>query len=1478
MAVGLSSDSVRKYLPGDGSLCVGCVNSPKSVTVSGDCSSIPATEAELTKDGIFTRRLKVNVAYHSHHMNDIADIYRNSIQDLKMDEVVDARMISTVTGNLVTREDICNPEYWVQNMISPVLFSEAASKLIAGFSDIETSDMVNHFPAVHDIVEIGPHSALRGPIGDIIAAVIAPHDIGYHSLLVRGQSELYTLTKVIGALFCRGYSLNIDRYNRPSSNELVPTLVGLPEYPFNHSQRYWHESRLSKEGWRFRRAPLLDLLGSPVPDWNPREARWRRIMKTSQMPWIQDHVINGVAVYPASGMIVMAIEAIRQLAGSEGMPVGYSLKDVMFKKPMSIPAGEDGIETQLHLRSLNVPSDKVRTWCQFRVFSYGNENWTEHCSGNIRIDYDIARNEPHFVEEIMKHTSKCQDNYQRMATQCSRTVSSKFIYEHLNSCGFQYGPTFQALQEVAGCETTESVAHVRVFDGGNGSANVLQPHIIHPITLDAVAQLMLIALTRTGLQSIPTTVPTSVPNLWVSESGLNCSEATTIVASSTAKFTGRRKAESRTVVFDEQHQRVLLTMDIETTAVTTNTNPFQSSASSQLCYRFALKPDINLLSQRELSTLASVARPRRSSMSRFYAELEIAQQSLMKNAVAAIDNHCPTDLQPHHQLYIRWARTRICHTPSDLGGFRTLEDLYRSVESSGTQGKLFMTLGRVLEDALRGDVDPLQILFSEDDLLAARYYEYCNQDLLCNEPLIEILQFMAHKNPRLKVLEIGAGTGAATSIAIQALSDQEGGAMFTSYDYTDTSPSFFDAAEEKFGWCSKAMNFRVLDIDYAPSDQGYQSGMYDLIIAGGVLHATQDLQRTLIHVRSLLKPGGKLVLYEIVQNSRWIQFAFGLLPGWWQSTDDYRIEGPCVGVEKWDQLLKATGFTGVDVDIPDFEDPACHQFSIMLSTAVEPKPGTDSKITRNIVIVLAQDSPSQCQLAHSIYKEVKALGQPDCEILKLQQAVSYESSSKPLFLLLSDFGEPFLADIDATSFNQLQQFIARAHQILWVYPDLTNTSNPQSSMIEGFSRVLRSEFETLDLTLLALASYDTETLGVHCVIKVLREMSSNADYEPEYVVKDNLVHIRRLVEDHSLSRRMSTCGQHTTHQMKAFGDGPPLILDIATPGLLDSLEFIEDPDYKSPLGPLEIEIAVQATGINFRDCLTALGQIDGKVLGGECAGRVTAIGSAVITDLEIGDCVIGCEVNTFRTLTRCIPERVTKVPPGMSFAEAASIPITFVTAHYSFYHVARLQPGESVLIHLGAGATGQAAIQIAKHIRAVVYTTVGSEKKKQMLSEEYGIPADHIFYSRNTSFADAIRRKTEGRGVDVVLNSLAGESMYASWDCLAPFGRFVEIGKKDVLDRSQLPMFNFSRNTAFAVVDLSLILLERPSLARESLEEVLQMMKDGRLHVARPLTVYGVGEIGTAFRSLQSGQNMGKMVIELRSDDIVKVCGVAMLK
>ena len=399
MAVALSENDIISYFDKVSSQChdfnlyVACINSPKNITISGDLSQIHALKQILDGENIFCRKLQVNVAYHSPYMSEVAARYSMLLGDLQCGEIQydNCTMVSSVTGQTIVPDELRQGDYWVQNMVSTVRFFEALSKICSSSTQRTQKKLDGSHRTlivINDLLEIGPHSALQGPVRETLKSLSRSTDIGYNSALIRNRSAATTTLEAAGRLHCRGYPVNLASVNEPNlkPQQNCLALTELPEYPFDRSQRYWHDSRLSND-FRFRKHPHIDLLGTPSSDWNPLEARWRNIIRASEMPWIEDHLINGSLLYPAAGMVVMAIEAAKQLAEDRAI-IGYELKDVTFHSPLKVSTSPAGVETQLYLRPLRDAQDKINAWSEFRVCVCEDGNWAEACRGTIQIKYE----------------------------------------------------------------------------------------------------------------------------------------------------------------------------------------------------------------------------------------------------------------------------------------------------------------------------------------------------------------------------------------------------------------------------------------------------------------------------------------------------------------------------------------------------------------------------------------------------------------------------------------------------------------------------------------------------------------------------------------------------------------------------------------------------------------------------------------------------------------------------------------------------------------------------------------------------------------------------------------------------------------------------------------------------------------------------------------------------------------------------------
>jgi acyl transferase domain-containing protein len=302
LAVALSEHDVMPYIQAtsaefdDPQLTVGCINSPKSVTISGEGVQLDALKARLDRDKIFARRLKVNLAYHSSQMKEIASEYLAALGELEGSGLAHharPQMLSSITGDWIDPDEPCQASHWVRNMISPVRFSDGLATLCSASSEPQRVLDGSHRRKIKidHILELGPHSVLQGACKDILMEMNKVSSVKYLSLLVRNLSAVDTAFSAFGELYGAGYPIDISLLNK--DDHTCKALPDLPGYPFNHEKSYWHESRISKNH-RLREFARNDLLGLPDPNQNTLEGRWRNIIRVAEMPWVQDHKVRGI--------------------------------------------------------------------------------------------------------------------------------------------------------------------------------------------------------------------------------------------------------------------------------------------------------------------------------------------------------------------------------------------------------------------------------------------------------------------------------------------------------------------------------------------------------------------------------------------------------------------------------------------------------------------------------------------------------------------------------------------------------------------------------------------------------------------------------------------------------------------------------------------------------------------------------------------------------------------------------------------------------------------------------------------------------------------------------------------------------------------------------------------------------------------------------------------------------------------------------
>ncbi|KFA70061.1 Atr6 [Stachybotrys chlorohalonatus IBT 40285] len=532
LAVGLGSAGVQKYLEDTsraGKVVIACYNSPASVTLSGPTSLLSELAQVIQTDGHFARLLQVNLPYHSHYMSAIGDRYEKLLLDHgRLDEIQGETatrkipMISSVSTIVLEGSKSCSAAYWKSNMVSAVQFDGACKRIVA---DQDLSANL--------LIEIGPSAALGGPIGQIIKQA-GIDNVTYTSAAQRGTDSILALFGVAGQLFLHDCPVSLDHVNTDETALTEPkpaVIIDLPNYRWNHSTRYWHESLASKD-WRFRNFPEHDLLGGKVLGTAWESPSWTKTLRLEDVPWLRDHKIGSEILFPASGYIAMAVEAARQAtistarsqnkAAPSAHAYHYVLRDVHFERGLVL---EDETDTTLMLSLAPVARLGVKWWV-FKVMSLASggsssssDSWIEHSNGLVRLALNASEPLPRVTP----------DNY---SLPLQYPTPARFWYKAFENAGYGYGPGFQKQSYI---ECTEGSFSARSTIMLNPPLSKWEPqpnYPLHPASMESCIQATLTSMyrgDRAGINNV--LVPNAIDRIILSGDTWRSNEAVSVTTS-----------------------------------------------------------------------------------------------------------------------------------------------------------------------------------------------------------------------------------------------------------------------------------------------------------------------------------------------------------------------------------------------------------------------------------------------------------------------------------------------------------------------------------------------------------------------------------------------------------------------------------------------------------------------------------------------------------------------------------------------------------------------------------------------------------------------------------------------------------------------------------------------------------------------------------------------------------------------------------
>ncbi|KAI9654398.1 MAG: Type I Iterative PKS [Bathelium mastoideum] len=1119
MAVGMGLESASAFCRQFGAnLKVAASNSPTSCTLAGDAILIDEAKERLEQDKIFTRVLAVDTAYHSHHMLPCAEPYLESLRKCGVKALKGSRKCewySSVWGpngrsrsfNSRQGMKLLEGQYWVDNLTNTVQFSQAVIRALSEES------------SVFDLaLEVGPHPALKGPSSEVIKSLTGLN-LPYCGVLKRGESAVEALADSLGLIWTSFPSsrplITFDGMQRalPLARPEKPSILkGLPTYPWDHDSLVWRESRASR---LFRNGqPPHELLGRPTTlgECGRREVHWRQVFKLSELPWVSGHTIQGEVLFPATGYVTMAYEAAVRLVDDQQTLRLVELHDIEIVRTMGLQEDSSGLEVLFTIRVTSQTDSCITAAvaCYSGDISMtkldGTVNaLTAHFSGNVRLLLGPSKNDalPTRKKPLLP----------------MNTLDMEQFYSYLSKVGYNYSDPFRA------SSVDRHLNHAVVSVSAPPESISIRASM-HPAVLDTAIQGLLAAFSypedgRLGTVYLPT--------------GIDCVRINMTAASPAFLMADSALTSSGVKA---------LAGDVDLFNV--------SDATVQVQMRGVHWTALNQGRERWLYASETWARDAAhgiepSLKTRFSPEDEVLRKLLVRTAHFYL-RRLRGQIRPaellvmgkHRRHMMKWVRDHL-FPQIEAGKIPdieaewandTLEDVQQWSAPYIAVGNNDMLILHAVGDSFaaiaRGTLPALQVLL-KDDMLDRLYVEGVgfsdgNLDL---GPLVKQL---AHRYPRMKVLEVGAGTGGTTRTVLSTVGDQ-----YASYMYTDISASFFEPAKAKFSQHASKLSFKVLNIEKNPAGQGFSEGAFDMVIASNCLHATRSLKDTLSHCRRLLRPGGYLVLLEITRDHLPIQLIMGTLPGWFLGADEGRVWAPTLSLDEWDKLLKATGFSGVDTSSTSsfcsvIMSQAINETVQALREPLSVPSGPAGRTPLGQVLVVSDVASELASKSQALLASNEAVLQCDLEGLE-----DIKCPIGAVVLCLCDLDTPVFGEMTEARFEAMQTVFRNASAVLWVTSGAASGKNPLANVTVGLGRTLLAERS--DLRLQFLDVDEPTALEPPLLATFLLRLTGMGQpnpsemlwtHEPLLALRDGALYIPRVLPLDSINRQSTAKNRQVT--------------------------------------------------------------------------------------------------------------------------------------------------------------------------------------------------------------------------------------------------------------------------------------------------------------------------------------------------------------
>ncbi|KAI6395591.1 putative Hybrid PKS-NRPS biosynthetic cluster [Pyricularia oryzae] len=1009
-----------------GRLSVAASNSPGSTTLSGDQDAVAEAEEELKSRSIKAKRLFVDKAYHSHHMRSCAGAYNANLQRLSGFNKPGKGSTRWFSSVLVrdTTDALLDMSYWVDNMVQPVLFSQALEAACKTLGPLDA------------IVEIGPHPALRGPVTQTLSNLWPDSDISYVSLIQRGGHDAKSMQMGLAQMLEAGIeSLDLHSLHKLLSPVQSLPVRGMPTYSWNHDgEDLWHETRHSRS-FRLRQRPVHPLLGSLLPDSSATDMRWRNTLLESELPWIAGHKIQGQMVFPAAGYLCAAVEAARELVGQDEDIKTIDLGDFEIIQALIIPADGFGVESICTLTDVR-RFGKAKLQAAFSLYSAFGDRLSLMAKGTVEVHLASPAAESNELSTMPLESHLEFDPLMR-------SICKERLYAAWEELGYGYTGPFRAIH---GASRRLGAAKGQILPADCGGI------AIHPATLDAAIQTVLLAYChpddgRLWSVHVPRRIKMFSLNVGTALAVAGGKQSFHFISALPDKGQMGLCGDADLLTHDGRPLAQIIGVDC------VSLSPSNADNDARLFFTTQWAP--------ASPDATAVCWDGRAAEADHQLALDLERLSFfyMRQLDKDIPPDHPQRTQGAWRRYFGFVEhvtklvERGVHPYIDKSWMQDTPEIKAVIEArhpDSLDRRLAEAVGENVSQVVRDGHTMLEHLL-EDGLLDD-YYHHGTTNKSHIQYLARVVGQLSHRYPGMNILEVGAGTGSATKSIFNQVGDK-----FASYTYTDISVGFFEKAREVFGKHVDKMVFTTLDLEKDILDQGYKAHSYDLVVASLVLHATSNLKDTLSNVRRLLRPGGFLVINEITdKDAARLGFVFGTLPQWWIGEAEGRTLSPCIGPMEWGSLLQRAGFSHIDSITPDFDLPAFPN-SIICTQAVDHRalvlrnPLSNSTVLPRLLVV----GGSTTATVGLVGRLVQGLSPHYHDIFHISSlsALDRDRHLGATVLSLADLDRPTFDRIDDETMSALIDVLESCSTILWITHNAKDAV-PAAYMSLGFFRTV----------------------------------------------------------------------------------------------------------------------------------------------------------------------------------------------------------------------------------------------------------------------------------------------------------------------------------------------------------------------------------------------------------------------------------------